>query len=86
MCATGVRLKKENTKRGNRARQERGKDWASRCARAHKICAAAHKRYAETDIEMKAKALATCEIGPDAKRRVKQWKDDPDLMEFLRSL
>jgi len=30
MCATGVRLKKENTKRGNRARQERGKDWASR--------------------------------------------------------
>ena len=30
MCATGVRLKKESTKRGNHARQERGKDWASR--------------------------------------------------------
>ena len=49
-------------------------------------CAAAHKRYAETGIEMKTKALAACEIGPDPKKGLKQWKHNPDFMEFLRSL
>ena len=40
--------------------------------------------YAEVDLEMKAKALANCEVvggengGP--------WKDDAGLMEFLRTL
>lgn len=41
--------------------------------------------YAETDLEMKAKALATCELaaGPKSKKR---WRDNPQLMAFLRSL
>ena len=41
--------------------------------------------YAETDLEMKAKALAMCEVagGPETN---KSWRDDPQLMNFLRSL
>ena len=40
--------------------------------------------YAESDLEMKAKALTLCEVtGPTP---VKRWRDDNDLMEFLRSL
>src|SRR5947199_9632088 len=40
--------------------------------------------YAEVDMEMKAKALATCEVrGPTAKTH---WKKDVKLMEFLRAL
>jgi len=40
--------------------------------------------YAETDLEMKAKALAHCEVkGP---KRAKRWRDDPGLMAFLKSL
>ena len=40
--------------------------------------------YAEVDMEMKAKALAICEVrGPAAKRH---WKNDVTLMEFLRNL
>jgi site-specific recombinase XerD len=40
--------------------------------------------YAEVDIEMKAKALAQCEItaGPGIKR----WRSEPALMDFLKSL
>jgi hypothetical protein len=41
--------------------------------------------YAEVDLEMKAKALATCEVEP-ATSDDKHWKDQPDLMEFLRLL
>ena len=41
--------------------------------------------YAEIDLEMKAKALAKCELTPDAKPK-KRWRDQPDLMHFLRSL
>lgn len=41
--------------------------------------------YAETDLETKAKALASCE--PDRKdRREKPWRDQTDLMTFLQSL
>jgi len=40
--------------------------------------------YAEVDLEMKAKALATCEI-PGAVPP-KHWKEDVALMQFLRSL
>lgn len=40
--------------------------------------------YAETDLEMKAKALAHCEV--TAPKPVKRWREDKDLMEFLRSL
>lgn len=40
--------------------------------------------YAEVDMEMKAKALATCEVrGPMAKT---PWKNDVNLMQFLRAL
>ena len=41
--------------------------------------------YAETDLEMKAKALATCEVIGEAKNN-KRWREDPRLMTFLRSL
>lgn len=40
--------------------------------------------YAETDLEMKAKALAHCEV--KAAPRRKRWRDDPGLMVFLKSL
>jgi len=39
--------------------------------------------YAETDLEMKAKALALCEV--EAKP-VKRWRKDASLMEYLRTL
>src|SRR5882724_9731909 len=39
--------------------------------------------YAEADLEMKAKALATCEIRAVPQ---KHWKKDVALMQFLRSL
>ena len=40
--------------------------------------------YAETDLAMKAKALAACD--PGGGRRKKRWRDDPNVMEFLRKL
>jgi len=41
--------------------------------------------YAEIDPEMKAKALAKCEI-PDQTGSKKPWREDPDLIAFLRTL
>ncbi|MCU0522978.1 MAG: site-specific integrase [Anaerolineae bacterium] len=45
-------------------------------------------RYAEVDLEMKAKALETCAItGPDpAPTPAPRWRTDIDLMSFLASL
>lgn len=40
--------------------------------------------YAEVDMQMKAKALANCEI--EGKRKVTPWRKDKGLMEFLRTL
>jgi integrase/recombinase XerD len=40
--------------------------------------------YAEVDLEMKAKALANCEI--EVEKSQKPWRDDTKLMEFLRTL
>ena len=40
--------------------------------------------YAEVDLEMKAKALAGCEV--KGKERKKSWKKNKGLMQFLRSL
>jgi integrase/recombinase XerD len=40
--------------------------------------------YAETDLEMKAKALATCEVKET--KRLRRWKEDKGLMTFLRAL
>jgi integrase/recombinase XerD len=41
--------------------------------------------YAETDLEMKAAALAHCEI-KGSLQPVKPWRQDKDLMAFLKSL
>jgi integrase/recombinase XerD len=41
--------------------------------------------YAEIDLEMKAKALAKCEIPNQSKSR-KPWRGDPDVIAFLRAL
>jgi site-specific recombinase XerD len=41
--------------------------------------------YAEVDLEMKAKALAHCEIA-SSESDEKRWRDDKGLMAFLRSL
>jgi integrase/recombinase XerD len=40
--------------------------------------------YAEVDLEMKAKALARCEVSRTTSRV--KWRDDKDLMGFLRNL
>ena len=40
--------------------------------------------YAEVDLEMKAKALANCEVKEDEPK--KSWREDKGLMEFLRTL
>jgi integrase len=40
--------------------------------------------YAEVDLEMKAKALATCEVHGSSPSR--HWKKDAALMQFLQSL
>ncbi len=39
--------------------------------------------YAETDLEMKAKTLALCEVET---KPVKRWRKDASLMEYLRTL
>ena len=40
--------------------------------------------YAEVDLEMKAKALANCEVKEDEPK--KPWREDKGLMDFLRTL
>jgi integrase/recombinase XerD len=40
--------------------------------------------YAEIDLEMKAKALAKCDVGVQPTGR--RWRENPELMSFLRSL
>jgi integrase/recombinase XerD len=40
--------------------------------------------YAETDLDMKAKALGMCEVKTPQTR--KAWRDNPDLMAFLAQL
>jgi len=44
--------------------------------------------YAEIDLETKAKALAACEVTGQERKpgQPGRWRDDPGLMEFLRSL
>ena len=48
------------------------------------VCLSTTNIYAEVDMEMKAKALATCEIGE--KKSKKHWRDDKGLMGFLGRL
>jgi integrase/recombinase XerD len=48
------------------------------------VCLSTTNVYAEVDLEMKAKALANCEVKEDEPK--KPWRDDKGLMEFLRTL
>ena len=41
--------------------------------------------YAEVDFETKAKALAQCDM-PDVEKVSRRWRDQPALMDFLRTL
>ena len=41
--------------------------------------------YAESDLEMKAKALDKCEL-PKTRKPPRLWRSQPRLLEFLRSL
>jgi hypothetical protein len=40
--------------------------------------------YAEVDLAMKAKALASCQV--EGEKGGQPWKEDNSLMDFLRSL
>jgi integrase/recombinase XerD len=42
--------------------------------------------YAETDLALKAKALAACDPGGGHRKIKKRWRDDPSLTDFLRKL
>jgi hypothetical protein len=43
--------------------------------------------YAQVDLEMKARALAHCEIAASSDQNTQAvWRDDPTLMAFLRAL
>jgi integrase/recombinase XerD len=42
--------------------------------------------YAETDLSMKAKALAACDIGTGRNRLISRWREDPGVMVFLQKL
>lgn len=48
------------------------------------VCLSTTNVYAEVDLEMKAKALTRCEIKDDKPK--KPWRNNPGLMEFLRTL
>jgi integrase/recombinase XerD len=41
--------------------------------------------YAEIDLETKSKALPKCEVG-EASKPKSRWRENPELMAFLRSL
>jgi site-specific recombinase XerD len=43
-------------------------------------------RYAEVDLEMKAKALETCSVAEKSSDRSRSWHEDGELMSFLTSL
>jgi len=49
------------------------------------VCLDTTNIYAETDLEMKAAALAHCEV-KDSSKRTKRWRHDAGLMAFLKSL
>ena len=48
------------------------------------VCLTTTNMYADVDVEMKAKALANCEIKEEKPK--KPWREDKGLMEFLRTL
>lgn len=48
------------------------------------VCLSTSNVYAEVDLEMKAKALANCQIGEEKPK--KAWREDKGLMAFLKKL
>jgi site-specific recombinase XerD len=42
--------------------------------------------YAETDLSMKAKALAACDLGARRNPAKSKWREDPGVMAFLQTL
>ena len=48
------------------------------------VCLSTTNVYAEVDLEMKAKALANCQIKDEKKK--KPWREDKGLMAFLKTL
>jgi integrase/recombinase XerD len=48
------------------------------------VCLSTTNVYAEVDLEMKAKALANCEVKDETPK--KPWSQDQGLMDFLRTL
>lgn len=48
------------------------------------VCLSTTNVYAEVDLDMKAKALATCQIGETQPK--KAWREDKGLMSFLKEL
>jgi site-specific recombinase XerD len=48
------------------------------------VCLTTTNMYADVDVQMKAKALANCEITDEKPK--KPWREDKGLMEFLRAL
>ena len=50
------------------------------------VCLDTTHIYAEVDLEMKAKALAQCEIHESATDTPDHWSNNPELMLFLTSL
>lgn len=51
------------------------------------VCLSTTNVYAEVDLDMKAKALACCEVeGKRPRKPKKPWRDDKELMEFLKTL
>jgi site-specific recombinase XerD len=51
------------------------------------VCLSTTSVYAEVDLEMKAKALANCEIKDgEQDEPTKPWREDKGVMEFLRTL
>ena len=54
-------------------------------ARLGHVSLATTNIYAEVDLEMKAKALARCEVAEDSEAET-PWREDKGLMELLRNL
>ena len=51
------------------------------------VCLSTTNIYAEVDLQMKAKALANCEVeGKSTATAKKPWRADKSLMEFLKTL
>lgn len=48
------------------------------------VCLSTTNIYAEVDLEMKAKALATCDLESNSK--ASSWHEDAELMNFLNNL